>query len=193
MFSRREFLQFGAVAASTLVATNAGLSSRSLAQQKLSQDDLLKFNSKGQVTLLHFTDVHAQLKPVYFRPPSINLGVGDYAGLPPHLVGEDFLKRFGLTPKTPLAYAHTMVDYVDLARTYGKLGGLDRTATLVKAIRADRGDDKVLFLDGGDTWQGSYTSLKTDGSDMVAPSGEGAARCMVQAMKGSCASSRSRR
>ncbi len=167
MFSRREFLQFGAVAASTLVTAQAGLSSRSMAQQRLTQDDLLNFDSKGQVTLLHFTDVHAQLKPVYFRPPSTNLGVGDYAGLPPHLVGDEFLRHFDLTPKTPLAYAHTMVDYVDLARSFGKLGGLDRVSTLVKAIRAERGEGKVLFLDGGDTWQGSYTSLKTNGADMV--------------------------
>ena len=65
------------------------------------------------------------------------------------------------------SYAHTMVDYVNMAKTYGRLGGLDRTATLVKAIRAERGEDKVLFLDGGDTWQGSYTSLKTNGQDMV--------------------------
>jgi sulfur-oxidizing protein SoxB len=119
------------------------------------------------VTLLHFTDVHAQLMPIYFRPPDTNIGVGDYAGIPPHLVGEAFLKEFGIDAGSPLAYAHTFLDYVDLARAYGRLGGLDRTATLVKAIRAERGDDKVLFLDGGDTWQGSYTSLKTNGQDMV--------------------------
>ncbi|MEM8795023.1 MAG: thiosulfohydrolase SoxB, partial [Pseudomonadota bacterium] len=94
-------------------------------------------------------------------------GVGAYEGIPPHLVAGDFLSHFGVKPGTPLAYAHTMLDFVNLARTYGKLGGLDRTATLVKAIRAERGDDKVLFLDGGDTWQGSYTSLETNGQDMV--------------------------
>lgn len=140
---------------------------RALAQQKLTQDDLLRFDAKGQVTLLHFTDVHAQLKPVYFRPPDTNIGVGDYAGIPPHLVAEDFLSHFGVEAGSPIAYAHTMVDYEALAKTYGRLGGLDRTATLVKAIRAERGDEKVLFLDGGDTWQGSYTSLKTNGQDMV--------------------------
>ena len=78
-----------------------------------------------------------------------------------------FLPILNLSPGSALAYAHTMVDYVNLARAYGKLGGLDRTATLVKAIRAERGEDKVLFLDGGDTWQGSYTSLKSNGQDMV--------------------------
>ncbi|WP_420858386.1 thiosulfohydrolase SoxB [Marivivens marinus] len=166
--TRRDFIQYGMNATLTLGA--AGLASnptRALAQQKLTQDDLLKFDAKGQVTLLHFTDVHAQLAPVYFRPPDTNIGVGDYAGIPPHLVGEEFMRHFGIERGSPLAYAHTFVDYVDLARTYGRLGGLDRTATLVKAIRADRGDDKVLFLDGGDTWQGSYTSLKTNGEDMV--------------------------
>ncbi len=165
MMDRREFLQFAAVTAA--ITGFSGNLTRVAAQQKLSQDDLLKFDSKGQVTLLHFTDVHGQLKPVYFRPPSENFGVGAYEGIPPHLVGEDFLKHFGIDAGSALSYAHTMVDYVNLARAYGRLGGLDRTATLVKAIRAERGDDKVLFLDGGDTWQGSYTSLKTNGQDMV--------------------------
>lgn len=168
MFSRREFMQLMINASATMGA--AGLianPTRALAQQKLSQDDLLKFDSKGQVTLLHLTDVHAQLKPIYFRPPDTNIGVGDFAGIPPHLVGNDFLEHFKIDPGSAYAYAHTMVDYEALAKTYGRLGGLDRTATLVKAIRADRGDDKVLFLDGGDTWQGSYTSLKTNGQDMV--------------------------
>ena len=169
MFGRRDFLQFGAVAGLAVGAAAGfgGNLARALAQQRLSQDDLLAFDSKGQVTLLHFTDCHAQLVPVYFRPPDTNIGVGDFNGIPPHLVGEDFLEHFGLSAGTPLAYAHTMVDYVNLARAYGRLGGLDRTATLVNAIRAERGDDRVLFLDGGDTWQGSYTSLRTDGQDMV--------------------------
>lgn len=165
MFTRRDFLQFAAVTAAA--SGYAGGLTRVAAQQKLTQDDLLKFDSRGQVTLLHITDIHAQLKPVYFRPPSENIGVGAYEGIPPHLVGEDFLAHFGLQRGSALAYAHTMVDYVDMARVYGKLGGLDRTATLVNAIRADRGDDKVLLLDGGDTWQGSYTALKTNGQDMV--------------------------
>jgi len=128
---------------------------------------LLEFDSKGSLTLLHITDIHAQLKPVYFRPPSENYGVGDFEGIPPHLVGEEFLKHFNIERGSALAYAHTMVDYVDMARTYGRLGGLDRTATLVKAIRAERGESNVLLLDGGDTWQGSYSSLKTHGQDMV--------------------------
>ncbi len=168
MFTRRDFLQYSITAGAALSVAGYGANiTRALAQQKLTQDELLKFDSRGQITLLHFTDVHAQLKPVYFRPPDTNIGIGDYAGIPPHLVGEEFLDHFGIGKGTPLAYAHTMVNYEELARTYGRLGGLDRTATLVKAIRAERGEDKVLFLDGGDTWQGSYTSLKSNGQDMV--------------------------
>ena len=165
MFTRRDFLQFSAVSAA-LTGFSTGLT-RVAAQQTLTQDDLLSFNSTGKLTLLHLTDIHAQLKPVYFRPPSENIGVGDFSGIPPHLVGEDFLKHFNLDKGSALAYAHTMVDYVNLAETYGRLGGLDRTATLVKAIRAERGDDNVILLDGGDTWQGSYTALKTQAQDMV--------------------------
>ena len=165
MRSRREFLQLAAVGAAYF-GTQTSFA-RAAAQQRLTQDDLLQFDAKGQVTLLHLTDMHGQLKPVYFRPPSENFGVGAFEGIPPHLVGNEFLSHFGIPAGSEYAYAHTMVDYVSLARAYGKLGGLDRTATLIKAIRAERGEDKVLLLDGGDTWQGSYTSLKTQGADMV--------------------------
>ena len=164
MRSRREFIQLASVSA-MLLATKPWNSVA--AKQKLKMEDLLEFDTKGQVTLLHLTDMHGQLNPVYYRPPSENFGVGKFEGIPPHLVGEAFLEHFGILPNTPLAYAHTMVDYVPLAMEYGKLGGLDHTSTLIKAIRSERGDNKVLLLDGGDTWQGSYTSLKTQGEDMV--------------------------
>ena len=164
MQSRREFLQLATITAMLI----GGKSWSSVAaKQAISENDLLKFDSKGQITLLHITDIHGQLKPVYFRPPSENFGIGKYEGIPPHLVGKVFLDYFDIEPNTPLAYAHTMLDYVPLAKEYGKLGGLDRAASLIKKIRADRGEDKVLLLDGGDTWQGSYTSLKTQGEDML--------------------------
>ena len=168
-FSRRDFLQYAAVTAAATAPLHrfGGGITRVAAQQRLTQDDLLAFDAKGTLTLLHLTDIHAQLKPVYFRPPDTNIGVGDYAGIPPHLVGEAFLEHFGIAPGSALAYAHTMVDYVDMARAYGRMGGIDRIATLVKAIRAERGDANVLLLDGGDTWQGSYTCLQTDAQDMV--------------------------
>ena len=164
MKSRREFLQIASIASMILADKNWNVLA---AKQGIKTQDLLKFDAKGQVTLLHLTDIHGQLKPIYFRPPSENFGVGDYEGIPPHLVGEDFLKYFNIQPNSPLAYAHTMIDFVPLAVQYGKLGGLDRIATLINHIRGERGDDKVLLLDGGDTWQGSYTSLKTNGDDMV--------------------------
>jgi hypothetical protein len=132
----------------------------------LSEQDLLAFEPLGNVTILHLTDIHAQLMPVYFREPSVNLGVGGVAGLPPHVSGADFLNLYGIEPGTPEAYAFTSEDFLSLARTYGKMGGLDRIATIVKQVRAERGED-VLLLDGGDTWQGSYTSLQTKGQDMV--------------------------
>ena len=165
MLSRREFLSVAAATAA-LVGTDGRLA-RLAAQQTLSQNDLLKFEAKGQVTILHTTDWHAQLLPLYFREPEINLGVGDFNGLPPHLTGNDFLKHFGVQANTLDAYLLTHKDFVALAREYGKVGGVDRIATLIKAIRAERGDDKVLLLEGGDLMQGSYTSLKTGGGDML--------------------------
>jgi sulfur-oxidizing protein SoxB len=164
MLSRRDFLQVS-VAAATLVGGLHPLG-RMAAAQAISQKDLLDFDPLGNVTLLHITDLHAQLKPIYFREPSINLGVGELAGMPPHITGGDFLERYDIKSKSPQAYALTSSDFAELAKTYGRVGGVDRLATLIKAIRAER-EGKTLFLDGGDTWQGSYTSLVTDGEDMV--------------------------
>jgi len=163
MLDRRGFLQVAAAAAAML---QPGLLGRAAASQKITQDELLRFESIGQVTLLHFTDLHAQLKPIYFREPSVNIGVGEVRGLVPHLTGADFLKHYGIEPGSLDAYALTSDDFLSLARRYGRVGGFDRMATLVKAIRAQR-PGKTLLLDGGDTWQGSYTSLKTRGEDMV--------------------------
>ena len=164
MFSRRDFL---VLATATAALTGAkGRLSQVAAQQAISQDDLLRFDPLGQVTLLHFTDLHAQLRPIYFREPAVNLGVGAANGLPPHLTGADFLKAFDVEPGSRDAYLLTDKDFAALAKTYGRVGGLDRMATLVKAIRAER-PENTLLLDGGDTWQGSYTSLVTNGADMV--------------------------
>ena len=164
MFTRRDFFTLAAATATLMGGT--GRLVRAAARQEITQDDLLRFDSVGQVTLLHITDIHAQLVPVYFREPSVNLGVGEVHGRPPHITGKDFLKEFSIPATSPEAYALTSEDFVALARTYGRVGGLDRLATLVKAIRAQR-PDNALFFDGGDTWQGSYTSLQTQGADMV--------------------------
>lgn len=166
MFSRREFLMAGAALSAIAGSGLAGKWSRAAAQQALTENDLLDFESFGNVTLVHLTDLHAQLMPVYFREPSINIGVGEAAGLPPHVTGVDFLKLYNIEPGSPEAYALTSDDFVSLARTYGRMGGFDRIATVIKHIRAERADN-MLLLDGGDTWQGSYTSLQTKAQDMV--------------------------
>ncbi|PZN48756.1 MAG: thiosulfohydrolase SoxB, partial [Proteobacteria bacterium] len=166
MFSRREFLMAGAALSAIAGSGLAGKWSRAAAQQALTENDLLDFESFGNVTLVHLTDLHAQLMPVYFREPSINIGVGEAAGLPPHVTGADFLKLYDIEPGSPEAYALTSDDFVSLARTYGRMGGFDRIATVIKHIRAERADN-MLLLDGGDTWQGSYTSLQTKAQDMV--------------------------
>jgi sulfur-oxidizing protein SoxB len=153
-------------AATAAMTLKPGSLVRAAAMQSITQQDLLRFPSVGQVTLLHLTDIHAQLMPVYFREPAVNIGVGGDAGVPPHLTGEYFLNFFKIKPSTPEAYAFTCLEFAALAREYGKLGGLDRMATLVNAIRGERAG-KTLLLDGGDTWQGSYTALKENGADMV--------------------------
>lgn len=162
MLSRRDFLQ---VAAATTALMPNGWS-RAFAQQRLTQSELLSFSPVGNVTLLHLADIHGQLVPLLFREPSINLGVGESKGLVPHLTGRALLDHYKIAPGSAAAYALTSDDFTTLAKNYGKLGGLDRIATIVKSVRAERGD-RVLMLDGGDTWQNSYTSMLTKGQDMV--------------------------
>lgn len=167
MISRREFLQATAAAAALTAGSGLGPLGRAAAQQKLSQADILRFAPLGQVTILHVADIHAQLMPLQFREPAVNLGVGEAKGLPPHLTDAAFREHFRIAAGSADAFALTSDDFVSLARNYGRMGGLDRIATLVKAVRAERGEDRVLLLDGGDTWQGSWSALKTKGQDMV--------------------------
>lgn len=167
MISRREFLQATAAASALTVGSGLGSLGRVAAQQRLTQADILKFDPLGTVTILYIADTHAQLMPLHFREPSVNLGVGADKGLPPHLTDAAFRKYFNVAAGTADAFALTADDFVSLAKNYGKMGGMDRVATLVRAVRAERGDDKVLLLDGGDSWQGSWTSLQTKAQDMV--------------------------
>lgn len=165
MISRRDFLQVGMAASAIVGASGFGNWARLAAQQSLTQDQLLEFDTFGNVSLIHITDIHGQLKPIYFREPSINIGVGGNKGVVPHVTGADFRKLYGISDGSPSHYALSSGDFSSLAQGYGRVGGLDRMATVIKAIRADRPD--AILLDGGDTWHGSYTTLKTQAQDMV--------------------------
>ncbi|HWM80873.1 MAG TPA: thiosulfohydrolase SoxB [Pseudolabrys sp.] len=162
MLSRRDLLQLAAASAAVLPFSGV----RGFAQQRLTQAELFKFDAIGNVTLLHVTDMHGQLLPVYFREPSLNLGVGDARGQPPHVTGKEFLTRYGIPERSAEAYALSSDDFAALAKSYGRIGGIDRLATAVKAVRAERGE-RVLLLDGGDTWQGSLGALRSKGQDMA--------------------------
>ena len=159
--NRRDFLQVVAAAAAAGLPVDAR-PALDLASGASFYDGIERF---GNVSLLHFTDCHAQLKPIFFREPSVNLGVGDAAGKPPHLVGEALLRHFGIRPGTREAHAFTYLDFERAAKAYGAVGGFAHLATLVKKLRASR--PGALLLDGGDTWQGSATALWTKGQDMV--------------------------
>jgi sulfur-oxidizing protein SoxB len=152
---RREFLRLLALAA----AGGASLQPRTTLAQ--AADELYEVPAFGNVSLLHITDVHAQLLPVYFREPSVNLGDGK----PPHLVGASFLEKYHFEKHSRSAYAFTHLDFEMLARRYGATGGYAHLATLVKRLRSSR--PHALLLDGGDSWQGSATSLWTKGADMI--------------------------
>ncbi len=158
--NRREFLQMLAVAAAGGMSLHSEFALAEKAAAKMY--DLPKF---GNVSLLHITDCHAQLLPIHFREPNVNLGFGDQFGKVPHLVGEHFLKHFGIKPNTGDAHAFTFLNFEKAAGTYGKVGGFAHLATLVKRMKANR--PGALLLDGGDTWQGSGTALWTNAQDMV--------------------------
>jgi sulfur-oxidizing protein SoxB len=156
---RRAFLEALAVAA----ASGLPLASRAALDGDGRQVyDLPPF---GNASLLHFTDCHAQLLPVHFREPNVNLGIGPAAGRPPHLVGEHFLRTYGFAPRTRNAYAFTYLEFEKAAKVYGRMGGFAHMATLVKRLQASR--PGALLLDGGDNWQGSATALWTRGQDMI--------------------------
>ena len=156
---RRDFLRLLALAAASGASLHA---QRSAAQ---AADDLYGLPKFGNASLLHFTDSHAQLLPLHFREPSVNLGAGEAAGRPPHLVGTALLQHFHIGAQSALAHAHTHLDFAQAAQRYGKIGGFAHLATLIGRLRADR--PHALLLDGGDSWHGSATSLWTKGADMI--------------------------
>jgi sulfur-oxidizing protein SoxB len=159
--TKREFLQVLSAAS----AAGMGLGSYQNASAQTAAEGLYDIPKFGNVSFLHITDCHAQLKPIYFREPSVNLGVADMKGKLPHLVGEHLLKVAGVKPGTAQAHALTYLNFEQAAQRYGKVGGFAHLATLVKRLRASR--PGALLLDGGDTWQGSGTALWTKGQDMV--------------------------
>ena len=162
---RREFL--GVVAAAAV----AGMAlPRSDARAAQDADAVYDAPPHGNVSLLHFTDCHAQLLPIHVREPSVNIGIAGMRGRVPHLVGEPLLARAGIAPGTRAAFAFAHLDFERLATRYGRVGGFAHLATLVKRLRATR--PGALLLDGGDTWQGSGTSLWTDAADMIAVTGD---------------------
>jgi S-sulfosulfanyl-L-cysteine sulfohydrolase len=160
--SRREFMQVLAVAS----ASGMAISHKDvLAGHHGAAKRLYDLPTFGNVSFMHFTDCHAQLTPIYFREPNVNMGIGEAFGRPPHIVGENLLKFFDIKPNTAEAHAFSYLDFDKAARAFGKVGGFAHLATLVKQVKAGR--PHALLLDGGDTWQGSATSLWTNAQDMV--------------------------
>src|SRR5450432_1392788 len=169
---RRDFLKITGAA-----ALSGGLPLIARSADSASIYDLERF---GNARILHMTDTHAQLLPVYFREPSVNLGIGAMQGKPPHLVGRAFLDRFEIKPDSANAYAFTCLDFEKSAARFGKLGGFAHLKTLVDRLRGDAGTGRSLLLDGGDLWQGTGQAHAMQGADMV----EAANLLGIEAMTG---------
>ncbi len=158
---RREFLH-------VLTMAGAAIGANGYASQNFpNNQDIYQLKPFGQARLMHFTDCHAQLLPVYLREPSVNLGIGDVFAKPPHIVGDALLQYAGISRGSRMAYAFSHLDFAESARRYGKLGGFSHLRTLVNKLRSEAGSGNSLLLDGGDTWQGSGTAYWTRGRDMV--------------------------
>ncbi|MGB0204845.1 MAG: thiosulfohydrolase SoxB [Neptuniibacter sp.] len=164
--SRREFARLLGMAGAAGVLPVTGFAA------KKQPGDLYEVPKSGNVRLLHMTDCHAQLLPVYFREPNVNLGVGTAFGKAPHLVGDKLLNHFGIAPNSLEAHAFTYLNFGEAANKYGKVGGFAHLKTLVNRMRESFGAENTLLLDGGDTWQGSGTAFKTRGMDMVKATNE---------------------
>src|SRR6202166_3297336 len=156
---RREFLTLAGA-----TALSPALPRLARAADNTSVYDIERF---GNARILHMTDTHAQLQPVYFREPSVNLGIGAMAGKPPHLVGRAFLDRFGIKPDSADAYAFTYLDFEKSAARFGKLGGFAHLKTLIDRLRNEAGPQRSLLLDGGDAWQGTGLANTSRGADLV--------------------------
>lgn len=169
---RRDFLKLAGAA-----TLSGSLSRLARGADNTSAYDLERF---GNARILHMTDTHAQLKPVYFREPGVNIGVGSMQGNPPHLVGRAFLDRFGIRPESAEAYAFTCIEFEKAAQRFGKLGGFAHLKTLIDRLRSDVGPGRSLLLDGGDLWQGTGLSNTMQGADMV----EAANLLGIEAMTG---------
>ncbi len=163
-FSRRQFIQLMGIAGAAGMLPGCDMPGK---ESSKAPADLYEVPQFGNLTLMHITDTHAQLNPIYFREPNVNLGIGAAEGKAPHLVGEKLLQHFGVKPGGIESHAFTYLNYADAAQKYGKVGGFAHLATLVKRLRAERSHGNTLLLDGGDTWQGSGTALWTRGMDMV--------------------------
>jgi sulfur-oxidizing protein SoxB len=162
--SRREFVYMMAAMGAAPVFAN---SHTRLADTTTKPEDYYKLDSFGNVRLMHMTDSHAQLLPVYFREPNVNLGFFSNYGKPPHIVSNKLLDRYGIKGNKRLEYAFTNVNFEKHAEVMGKVGGFAHIKTAVNYLRNNFGKEKTLLMDGGDTWQGSWTSLETRGKDMV--------------------------
>ena len=162
--SRRDFMHIAAILGLS-AATSSFASTKSI--KKISLQDIYKFDATGNFTLLHMCDLHAHIKPLYWREPSTLVSAPNLVGTPGFLCGEAFAKHYGLEPSSLDAYFDTYMDFDTLAEKFGKMGGIAHIKTYLESVRKERGSKNVLFLDSGDTWQGTGVALKTRGEAIV--------------------------
>ena len=167
--SRRDFLQF-AGALGLLSATGTNLFAGESAKEKIKQlsfSDLVDFKAKGKVSILHICDLHAHIKPLYWREPSTLISAKNLVGTPGFICGDAFEDFYGIKSGSVDQYFDTYKDFSLLAKKFGKMGGISHMKPMIDHVRKERGEKNVLLLDSGDTWQGTAVALKTKGEAIV--------------------------
>ncbi len=165
--SRRDFMQIAAALGLVTVSGGCATTVPGRNPAAIGAKDLYDFNAKGKLTLLHMCDLHAHIKPLYWREPSTLISAPNLVGTPGFLCGESFSKHYGLEPSSLDAYFDTHMDFEALAKKFGKMGGIAHMKTLTDEIKRQRGAENVMLLDSGDTWQGTGVALKTRGEAIV--------------------------
>lgn len=167
--TRRDFFHLaGVLGASTFLAgCSSSTTTSSMLPSDISASTLMDMKPVGNVSILHICDLHAHLKPLYWREPSTLISAPELVGNPGFICGKNFMNYYGVKDDSLDAYFDTYLNFDELAKKFGKMGGVAHIKTIANEVRRDRGEQNVLFLDSGDTWQGTAVALWTKGEAIV--------------------------
>ncbi len=169
--NRRDFMQI-AMALGIIGVAGAGtnLFAGEAGKEKIKNltfTDIVDFEAKGKATILHICDLHAHIKPLYWREPSTLISAKNLVGTPGFICGDSFMEHYGIKAGSLDQYFDTHNNFSELAKKFGKMGGISHMKPIIDHVKKSRGSENVLLLDSGDTWQGTAVALKTKGEAII--------------------------